>query len=300
MLTFMTIAQLTGLGLGNLISNAFRGFGKNITLEHFICLPGLAILAYWLLTTSLGRNALKDSIPRRNNMPFYMPFVPLFIWFALASIGGWLMIKIGYQLSNNQWIGTLLDNLILGFSEIVTIIVMLVLAKLVFVRGLKGFGLGSKTILTDIPAALVNLLSAWPLVLVMVIFTMFVGQYVWGQDYQIQRHEQLNTLTMYHQFFLRVIVIVISVIVVPVFEEMLFRGFFQTMLRSFLQRPWPSIFISSVLFAGTHQMGHWPALFVLAVCLGYAYEKSGSLWRPIFIHALFNGITIAATLSTGN
>jgi membrane protease YdiL (CAAX protease family) len=30
--------------------------------------------------------------------------------------------------------------------------------------------------------------------------------------------------------------------------------------------------------------------------LGYSYEKSGSLLRPIFMHALFNGITIAAAL----
>jgi membrane protease YdiL (CAAX protease family) len=41
---------------------------------------------------------------------------------------------------------------------------------------------------------------------------------------------------------------------------------------------------------------HWPALFVLAMGLGYAYEKSGSLFRPIIMHAIFNGIMIAATL----
>jgi membrane protease YdiL (CAAX protease family) len=36
---------------------------------------------------------------------------------------------------------------------------------------------------------------------------------------------------------------------------------------------------------------------MLALGLGYAYEKSGSLWRPIFMHALFNGITIATVLT---
>jgi len=43
-------------------------------------------------------------------------------------------------------------------------------------------------------------------------------------------------------------------------------------------------------------MAHWPALFVLSLSLGYAYEKSGSLFRPIFIHSLFNAATIAAVL----
>jgi membrane protease YdiL (CAAX protease family) len=30
--------------------------------------------------------------------------------------------------------------------------------------------------------------------------------------------------------------------------------------------------------------------------MGYAYEKSGSLLRSIFIHLLFNGLTIAFAL----
>jgi membrane protease YdiL (CAAX protease family) len=38
-------------------------------------------------------------------------------------------------------------------------------------------------------------------------------------------------------------------------------------------------------------------LFVLGVTMGYAYEKSGSLLRSIFIHAMFNGISIVANLS---
>jgi membrane protease YdiL (CAAX protease family) len=42
--------------------------------------------------------------------------------------------------------------------------------------------------------------------------------------------------------------------------------------------------------------GHWPALFVLGVCLGYSYEKSGSLFRPIFIHLFFNVSSVAIAL----
>jgi membrane protease YdiL (CAAX protease family) len=61
---------------------------------------------------------------------------------------------------------------------------------------------------------------------------------------------------------------------------------------------WIAILISSGLFAATHaDTGHWPALFVLGVCLGYAYEKSGSLFRPIFIHSLFNATSIIAVLN---
>ena len=106
--------------------------------------------------------------------------------------------------------------------------------------------------------------------------------------------------------------------VVPLLEEMLFRGLFQTTIRSYIEsfrslmvresKPekeqakyingaWLAIVISSLLFTINHaNAGHFPALFVLGVCLGYSYEKSGSLFRPVFIHAIFNAISVIATL----
>ena len=47
-------------------------------------------------------------------------------------------------------------------------------------------------------------------------------------------------------------------------------------------------------------LAHWPALFVLALGLGYAYEKSGSLFRPIFMHAMFNGIAMLSTMASNS
>jgi hypothetical protein len=60
---------------------------------------------------------------------------------------------------------------------------------------------------------------------------------------------------------------------------------------------WLSIAAGAALFAIAHaNTGHWPALFILGVCLGYAYEKSGSLLRPVFIHSIFNAIMVASAL----
>jgi membrane protease YdiL (CAAX protease family) len=39
-----------------------------------------------------------------------------------------------------------------------------------------------------------------------------------------------------------------------------------------------------------------PALFTLAVCLGLAYEKSGSLLVPMIMHAVFNAVSIAGIM----
>lgn len=281
------------------ISEIIEQFDNIVSMpEIIICLAGLALLAYWLLRTSLGMGALSDSAPRRNNMPLYLPLVPFFIWYGIISLAttvtGWLLPDLP------DWQVAFRNNLILCIGAIPTVAVIIYLARVSFARGLKGFGLNIKTIHRDFFAAIVNLLSIWPLMLAAIIVTMFLGKLIWGPDFNLEPHEELKTITTYPQLYLRVLVIIAAVVVAPVLEEMLFRGMFQTVIRSFLEirnGVWIAILISSGLFAMAHaDTGHWPALFILGLCLGYSYEKSGSLLRPIFIHCFFNAIAITAVL----
>lgn len=279
-------------------------------MEHFICLAGLAFLASWLLRTSLGRKALANAVPRRNNMPIYLPFVPLFVWLAAASALDYATSALSLQKVQK----VVLDQLIICTSAITAITVIIILARGSFARRLKGFGLNVKTIHKDFLAAFANLLSVWPLMLIMIFLTIFCGRVFYGSQYTIQQHEELQLIKVNIQLPIRILIIISAVVVSPILEEMLFRGLFQTLIRSYIEKPkleirnskfisscsvWVSIAFSSIIFILFHQnVAHWPALFVLAVCLGYAYEKSGSLFRPIFIHSLFNGITIAAALGS--
>jgi len=280
------------------IPEIIKEFASSISITHLICLAGLILFGSWLLKTSFGRNALSGSVPRRNNMPAYLPFILLFLWWGAVGIAIYTTVKALPDLPD--WQSAFLANSIFCTGAIAGIAVIIFLARGHFARQLKGFGLDAKTIHKDFFAAVLNLLSVWPLVLLTIILTTFFGQLLWGQDFHLQQHEELKTIIAHPQLPLRALILVTSIVVVPAFEEMLFRGLFQTMLRSFLGRPWLSIALSSGLFATVHaNAGHWPALFVLAVCLGYSYEKSGSLFRPIFIHSLFNAITITAALYSG-
>jgi len=180
---------------------------------------------------------------------------------------------------------------------LLTIGVIISLARVYFVERLKGFGLNFRTIVRDFTAAVVNLFAIWPLLIAAIVLTTRFGQLIWP-EFEMPQHQTLKTMSQYSNLPLRVSIIAVAVVVAPVLEEMLFRGLFQTMMRSFLPGPWLCIAASSALFAIVHgNAGHWPALFVLAMCMGYSYEKSGSLFRPIFIHSLFNAATIAAALS---
>jgi membrane protease YdiL (CAAX protease family) len=52
---------------------------------------------------------------------------------------------------------------------------------------------------------------------------------------------------------------------------------------------WVAILITSLIFALVHDAWSRPAIFVLALGLGYIYERTGKLWASITIHVLFNG-----------
>jgi len=261
-----------------------------------IFVAGTLLLGIWLLRTSLGRNALLDSVPRRNNMPAYVPFVPLLIWVGAVSITATVTGQVLVDLPD--WQRAFLDNAILCVGAVVAMAVILFLANAHFVQRLRGFGLNPGTIHKDFIAAVVNLLTVWPLVMLMIVLTIFFGRLIWGQDFNLRQHEELELVTQYAQLPVRVLIVITAVIVVPVFEEMLFRGLFQSWLRSLVAGPWLAILICSGMFAVIHaDAGHWPALLVLSMSMGYAYEKSGSLFRPIFIHSLFNATSIIATLN---
>lgn len=275
-----------------------------ITVENLAYVTGILLFGSWLLKTSFGRKALSDSPVRRNNMPFYLPLIPLFVWLGGVSLAVLIMQRLVGE--RPGWQMAFLDNLVLGLGAVVTITVVIFLARASFVRGLKGFGLNVKRIHRDFFAAPVLLLAVWPLLLVAIILVTYLGRLIWGQQYQMEQHAQLELIATYSQLPLRILVVVVATVCAPLLEEMLFRGLFQTMIRSYLgsstfwafSPSWQAIAISSVVFATAHQeAAHWPALFILGVCLGYAYEKSGSLFRPIFVHALFNAITVAAALS---
>lgn len=80
------------------------------------------------------------------------------------------------------------------------------------------------------------------------------------------------------------------VIVAPVAEEILFRGYLFGKLRKYMP-VWGAIVVSSLLFAAVH--GQWNVgfdVFALAIVLCLLRIVSGSLWPSILLHMVKNGV----------
>jgi CAAX protease family protein len=90
----------------------------------------------------------------------------------------------------------------------------------------------------------------------------------------------------------RVPLIILAVVIAPISEEFVFRGFLYGVLKRYAGGL-SALFFSGLLFALIHM--HIPSLlplFLLGCVLTFAYELSGSLLVPMAMHALFNTLTL--------
>lgn len=94
----------------------------------------------------------------------------------------------------------------------------------------------------------------------------------------------------------RTTVIAVAVVAAPLTEELIFRGCLYGVARASLGRT-AAIVASSVLFAAIHwHAPALPGLTIVGLGLALVYERCGSLWAPISMHAAFNALNIAAAI----
>jgi membrane protease YdiL (CAAX protease family) len=270
--------------------------GQTTIADLVVCTGGILVLSVWAIRTSLGTKSLDDAPARENIMPPIWALIPFFLWFGMVSVLYFIKEKLLAGLPD--WQDSIADNLALCLGVIPAIVTSIMIARITFAHGLKGLGLNPKTILHDLVAAILNLFAIMPVVLGAIILTTIIGKLIFGDKFQMPQHEELKQIVAYSQWQVRALIVFTAIAVVPFVEELIFRGMIQTALRSYIVRPWPAIFVTSLVFVIFHaNPEHWLALFALSVCLGYTYEKSGSLFRSIFVHALFNAMSVLAALS---
>ena len=274
------------------LNNILAETVTEISAIELVLYTGLAILTYWLLTTSLGKNALTDSKPRRNNMPPYLPLLLISLWIVCTALGIGIVSLIP---SLSPWQDTLAMYIVRAAVGLIVIAFIIAVGKKMFARRLTGFGLNPNNIPKDFASAIINLTAVLPVVIAIMYIVGYFGELFYGESFQMQTNEGLTDLVTHPHLSTKLAVSIFAILIVPVFEEFLFRGLLQTTLRNHNLGPWLAIFLTSSIFAILHPGTHFPAIFVLSVCFGYAYEKSGSLFRPIFIHMIFNATSIAAT-----
>lgn len=93
--------------------------------------------------------------------------------------------------------------------------------------------------------------------------------------------------------------VLVAVVLAPLFEEALFRGFLFRGLANSFGWVWGAL-ISAGVFGIAHlQLDVFLPLAALGFALAWAYRQTGSLWTPITMHAVFNAFAVLAWALTG-
>ncbi|MFM7189186.1 MAG: lysostaphin resistance A-like protein, partial [Armatimonadota bacterium] len=85
-------------------------------------------------------------------------------------------------------------------------------------------------------------------------------------------------------------VILMTSVGAPIFEEMFFRGFLITPVWLRV-RPWVGMAAVSLFFACLHPVTDWGAIFVLGMGFAYWRQRTQSITPGIIAHAMQNGLT---------
>ena len=252
-------------------------------------LGGLVLFVWIIAQTQISGKYRLKNVPLRKNNIYPASLVLFFVgWHLFSAAACWLLMKCGLPEMKAEILGGMI-------GQIVAIPAAIIFANYSFRRGVRrGIGFSLRHPLYDTARGIVGFLAVFPVCVILgAIVTRIFDQFSINHT----PHELLQALPQISVEW-KIVVIISAGILAPIIEEIFFRGLVQSALRRIVS-PWVGIIITSTFFAAVHafsQPQYVPALFVLAVVLGYNYERCGRLWPSILIHMLFNGTTLATQL----
>lgn len=209
--------------------------------------------------------------------------------FLLASLGVGLLTQYAIPVSWYDWFGSSLGSLVLAaviyFITTALVLLPLLVRRVSFKELLDKLGLSKPPRLSMVTWSLFlwGLYFACSLVVVIILSTLQLP----GLDLQQEQEIGFRNLQYGYEF---VAAFLALVVLAPLFEEIIFRGYLYGRLRRRSGVIF-SMVVTSLVFGLVHfQLNVAIDVFVLSLFLCFAREKFGSIWPGVFIHAFKNGI----------
>jgi membrane protease YdiL (CAAX protease family) len=269
----------------------------------------LAILSF--ITISLGKKRgfffFQEQTPSLESQIQWIHVASVFAIYFGVSVGlspfaGKILQQILFTkpspttlLSYATWINFINSGAILLF----TLIFFLSLPKLLRREIWRGLNNSQHVYRKDLMTAALAWIISFPPVL----FINQLSDWMLSHVFHFQQMpEQLAVyflkMTFGYPLYLSLAIITI-IVFAPIVEELLFRGFLQSLIRKHLGSK-QAIVITSVLFAFFHYSPEQglsnitivTSLFIFSLFLGFTYEKRRSLPAPMILHAIFNGVNV--------
>jgi membrane protease YdiL (CAAX protease family) len=229
-------------------------------------------------------------------------------WGPLSAVIVTVLVFLGAQIAaaiilagflggdNPEW----LDDISGQFYFVLLSDSLILLALWAFLRrrraGPRQLGLGRRPVWRDIGLAVLGYLAYFGLLIAALSIAGGLTDIDLDQKQELGFENLLSSSD-------KIMALLSLVILPPIVEEVVFRGFVFGGLRKKLNFWWATIF-TSLLFAGPHLLASsegllWVAgidTLVLSFVLCYLRETTGALWAPIIVHAIKNSVAFVFLL----
>ncbi len=204
-------------------------------------------------------------------------------------------------------IDLLLDDLALPLKDSLRVLVgycSMTIAPLIIIR-YQLIGIVSPEIeggwlqwkIKPIKEGILKSISGWLMIMPLVLLVGWLMNEIIGD--QGGSNPLLDLVLSSDQFIPLILLLITTVLLAPVFEELVFRGILLPVLVSKVGKI-GGVLLSALIFALAHlSVGELPPLFVLGIGLGLMRLSSGRLFPCALMHSLWNGVTFASLLLVG-
>ncbi len=229
--------------------------------------------------------------------------LPWWVWMSCAAIT-WLMQMVGMSVAHEVWhadpkSGVPSDLAILGLAGSGTALAgAAVLLRLVAqVAPKAGINAPARKLLLGVMLAVVM----WPVLQCVGFLMTWLNSVLGGEEAQAVAHPMLRMILDNRSDPWVWVLVGVSTLAVPVVEEVIYRGFVQSLILRGTGRPWVAVIFGGMIFGAAHlgQGIPWYSVAVvtaLGMLIGFAFEKTRSLGVCIGMHVGFNAANVGLAL----
>jgi uncharacterized protein len=264
-----------------------------LSFEGVLLAAGIALFL-WLVLSAKGRSTRAPGLP-----VWRLPALDFFLLLCFGFVGATTTSAVAGFVVHHVTLST--DALTVVSSAVMEGGFLLGLAFFYQLRPEVAQGASRPPVRHALRGGVATFLVSFPFVAA----TLFIwGLFLTRMGLPDEKQELVSILENNHSALLRGSFAVVALVLVPVTEEVLFRGCLFRFFRERIPR-WAAIASTSVLFGALHvqwwdHMSGLPSflpLVVLAAFFCVAYERTGTLAAPIIAHALFNLNTFVLVLA---
>ncbi len=210
---------------------------------------------------------------------FISQYIIFFLWQAFASL---------HILSEADVTGPVMQLFVSALGYVLALFVVVSLPRLVNLDKAKAL---SKQLGIDKKPKIIDILISIPgygLYVVLTIIFSVIAQLVW-RSFDAEQIQQVgfNSVNLPIEYVLAFIALVI---IPPIAEELLFRGYVFSRLREKMGF-WATAVVVSTLFAVSHlQWNVGIDVFALSLVLCFLRERTGHIWAGVALHMIKNSV----------